>query len=194
MSWRERIESYADLQSVAGAKAEDFVSRKVLKGLGWSESKLPLLCAKAGVEWNENQPLWNTVKDILNCVSNGYFSQTSPTRRYIIDVRRAKRDGTFWKDRDEMSELEDVACSAGDGMILLGREPTDNPQGTACVFVKKKPSESFSRYGCLPYWLGTPVAVFREETEKSMIWVRRIEDLIRDMAETLNWDVPSLID
>lgn len=187
--WMERLKAYQDIGSLAGRKAEDFVSRKVLRGLGWTEKALPLLCSKTDVEWDGSKPLWSTVQDVLNSLSNGYFSSMSPNRKYILDVRRARNDGTFWKDREEMLELEEIACSAGDGMILLGREPIDNPCGTACVFVKKS-EKSFARYGDLPYWVGKPVALFRDETPKSMIWIRRIEDLFADMADAMNWDIP----
>jgi hypothetical protein len=184
MSWKERAEAYASIGSAAGQRNDDFVARKVLKGVGWSERKLPLLCSKLDVPWDGSAPLWDTTRDCLDVMSGNLFGHNSPNRKFILDVRPLNKKGMCWKDQEELDEYCEIAQTVSGGFIVCGRKQISEgvSEAIALCFL----NEAYQP----PVWILQPPAALRERRNTVAVWVRRVEDLFRDMSQFMGWNVP----
>lgn len=184
MSWKDRAEAYKEIGSIAGRRDDDFCARKILRGLGWTERGLPLLCMRTGVRYDGAEPLINLARKILDAVSLGEFDTGSSSCKFVMDVRPMEKGGVFWANDDEFRELSDIANTAGIGLLMFGRKPARgaSDECVACLMMRD----------CMdvPPWLLQPVSVLKERKFGTMAWMRRADEMVASMAEFRNWDVP----
>lgn len=186
MGWKERLENAMAAPMSVPSNDADFCARKVLRGLGWSESRLPLLCSLAGCLYDENEPRMDTVRRVLDFVSGGLFSPLSPSRKFVLDVRRENAAGKCWDGHEDLLYLASVGKSLPGGLIILSRSKSGNAGrdgGHAYVLSKDE---------TVPEWLLRPVSCLLHREDGCMVWRRNIEDLFRDMSSVMGWDIPSV--
>ena len=188
MNWQKRAEAYAG--DVKRNKDENFTARKLLRGLGWTERGLPLLCSKVGPDYDPEVPVLTIVIDVLDSLSGGWFSPTSPYRRFIIDTRPLPKSRAGW----ENPAIQSMASMAGGmpmshGVIVLSKVD-DTAGGAKCVATVFMHDGGQTQN--IPAWLLMPVSVLKARMADGFVsvWVRDAEELIRDMAKVHDWPIP----
>lgn len=185
-SWQKRLEAYSG--DVKKSKSEDFTARRLLKGLGWVEAGLPLLCSRLGLEFGPETPRLTVVLDVLDSLSGGWFSTTSPYRRFIVDVRSLPRTKAGFMNADVRAVAAMAAnAQVNNGVVVLSKvEDTAGDRCVATVFYNDGGQTSN-----IPGWLLMPVSVLKARVDGGVsIWVRDAEELVRDMAKVCDWPVP----
>lgn len=187
-SWRKRVEAYAG--DTKRNKSEDFTARKLLRGLGWTERGLPLLCTALGLEYGPEVPTLTTVIDVLDSLSGGWFSPVSPYRKFILDVRDIPRSKSGWDNY----AIQSMASMAGGmpmshGVIVLSKVD-DTAGGAKCVATVFMHDGGQTQN--IPAWLLMPMSVLKARMADGFVsvWVRDAEELIRDMAKVHDWPIP----
>lgn len=188
MSWKKRAEAYSG--DVKRNKEEDFTARKLLRGLGWTERGIPLLCSQVGPDYDPEVPLLTTVIDVLDSLSGGWFSPTSPYRRFVIDTRTLPLSRAKW-DNPAVQSLAEMAkgMPVGNGVIVLSKvdDASGNSRCMSTVFLH----DNYCIEN-IPKWLLMPVSVLKARVGGGMVsvWTRDAEELIRDMAAVHDWPIP----
>jgi len=187
-NWQKRAEVYAG--DVKRNKEEDFTARRLLRGLGWTERGLPLLCSQLGMEFDPEVPTLTTVIDVLDSLSGGWFSPASPYRRFIIDTRTLPKTRAGW-DNPAVQALAHMAGSmpVGNGVIVVSK--VDDTAGGAKCMATVFLHDSYCVEN-IPKWLLMPVSVIKARVGGGMVsvWTRDAEELIRDMAVVHDWPIP----
>ena len=168
-------------------RREDFIARAILRGLGWSERNLPLLCVRLSLdkEAAKTDKLVFTATSILDAVSGGLFGPLSPSRKYLLDFRSLRTTEAFWTEEDgEADELCELASALPGGAIVFSERSQDK-NARRCV------ATVFLHDGDIPEWILQPTSVLRAKKRGMWVWIRDGEALVRDMAQTMNWDVPT---
>lgn len=186
MGWKERAKAYSRGE---GKRAHDdgFAARKLLRGIGWAESKIEPLCSMLGLEPEPSQSLLEIAVDILDLVSRGMFRRDSPGAKFMIDVRDVKTTKKFW----ESAKAEDMVGLAaslpeGNALIILSEiQRDDGPQSIAHVLLNDGGDVKAT-----PDWLLKPVSTLAARCGIVAVWRRETTELIRDMSECMDWDIP----
>ena len=182
MGWREIQTFYREGNSPNKQKVEDLVARRVLNGLGLIERDLFKVEKELGIKTDFDMPLWPRVKDVLNAVSAGMFSDSDPFRReYTLDCRDT--DPKHKPILDHLDEIEAVANTSRRGCIVMCRVD-DRREAVAYVADKNEPDVR------PPAWLMNPCAVLLADSGTHFVWCRRLETLVADMKAHFKWAVP----
>ena len=182
MGWKERAEAYKSIGNQKGMRVDDFIARKLLRGIGWTEKDLGLLCYKLGLKFDSNEPIINTTKEILDVVSYGSFGMLSPNRKFMLDIRNIPMSAKFWNS-DEILELCEIANSMPYGMIIFSEKSKDADRKCVGTVFLHEQDET-------PNWILQPTSILRFRKNETMVWIRDGEELIRDMARDLKWSIP----
>ena len=184
MDWKAKAEAYKKIgRTPAGAAEDEFVARKILRGLGWTEKSAPFLCSLLTLD--AERPLLDIAVDVLDSVSGGMFGVGSLSRRFVVDARRIGLSKSFLAG-DTVKSLCASAMSLPEngGVLTFFRNPKDKAKCMTAVFLHE-PKE-----GYLPEWLLRPVATLAVRHGNASMWIRETMPLISDMAEVLRWAVP----
>lgn len=185
-NWQKRVEAYAGDRK--RKSQEDFAARKLLRGIGWVEKGLPILCSNLGLEFDPATPLFTTVLDVLDSLSGGWFSPSSTYRRFIVDVRDFPRSKAGWEN-PEIKTLAGMASKqkVTNGVIVLSKvdSPGTSAQCVATVLVNDCGMQTH-----IPPWLIMPVSAIKARIGHVSVWIRDAEALVRDMAAIHGWPVP----
>ena len=194
MSWQERVKAYRNAGGSAERLADDNTARKIVKGLGWSEKHIDALCTCLGLEPAEDASQLDKALDILDRVSGGLFSETSPNRKFIISRRRVAFSNTFWNGQTA-DQLLDMAKGVEGGMVIFHMKASDDAKhrNLAIVILHEAQDCGQGKVG-VPSWLLRSPATYKMNRNGMDIWVKETEDFIHDMAETLDWYIPSAKD
>jgi len=183
MDWKEKMEAYKSSVTNSTYKADSLIANRIMKGLGFTGKSLPGVCREMGIDTKDRLEIEMAV-DVLDGVSGGMFCPVSPCRRFILDTRGQSDGSKCWKDRMELDELCGIAGGAPDGMVVMCRVDRKASQPTSVSFVFTRTTDT-----PLPYLL-RPVSAMVAESGAMSVWMRKTDELIRDMAECLKWEIP----
>ena len=184
-SWKERLEAATSAPNKVAMGDADFTARKVLRGLGWSEAKLPLLCSCLSCEYSPDEPRIDAVRRVLDFVSGGAFGAMSPTRRFVLDVRNGASGRRCWNTDADLVYMCEVAKSVPGALVVCTRVKSKEARDEGLAFVFARDD------GEVPKWLLQPVSTYMARENGCMVWRRKTDELFRDMAECLRWNVPA---
>lgn len=185
MGWKERAESYKSIGPTKQRYEEEFVARKIVRGLGWAEKLLPMLYKEVGYDYDPSMQTWDMAIDILNSVSSGMFDADASNYKFFVDLRKINLSksflagetvGDFCKMALEMPE--------GGGGLIMFRHPKDVKRCmTMVVFHEAK-----DMY--IPDWLLAPVSTVVRREGPVSVWIRDTMNLIADMSKAFQWEIP----
>ena len=186
MGWKERARAYSRGE---GRRAHDdgFAARKLLRGLGWTEAKIEPLCALLDLEPEPEESTLEVAVDILDAVSGGMFRRDSPGARFMLDVREVKTARNFWESA-KAEDMIGLAASMPEGhalIVLSEIHRDDGPQSVAHVLINDG-----GDVGNTPDWLLRPVSTLAARCGVVSVWRRETSELVRDMSECMDWNVP----
>lgn len=184
-SWKDRLEAATSAPNKVAMGDADFTARKILRGLGWNEAKLPLLCSFLSCEYDAGEPRIDAVRRVLDFVSGGAFGAMSPARRFILDVRNCASGRKCWKTDTDLALMCEVAKSVPGALIVCSRVKSNDGRDDGLAFVFARDA------GEVPEWLLRPVSTYMARVNGCMVWRRETIELIRDMAECLKWNIPA---
>lgn len=192
-SWQDRLKAYRNAGGTVEQLADDNTARKIIKGLGWSEKHIDALCTCLGLEPAEDASHLDKALDILDRVSGGLFSETSPNRKFIVSRRKVAFSNSFWNG-ETAKQLLDMAKGMEGGMVIFHMKASDEAQHRNLAIVILHEGQTCMDGVTVPGWMLKSPATFKMNRNGMDIWVKETEDLIHDMAETWDWYIPSARD
>jgi len=186
MGWKERAEAYGSGKSERKEqKFDDFIARKILKAFGCAEKKVWDLCGSLGIEPDPDAPMLDTAMEVLRESSSGFFDRQYS--HWSAMARPLPQKKLIWPD-EELAELAGMARSKNclvmcGGVLVMTKMPSsDGDRALGFAFVhhggyKEK----------IPDWVLKPrTMVFY--SDKGVTGFRRdLVELLKDMAESMNW-------
>ena len=184
MNWKEKAEAFRKAGGTPAQKKEqEFIARKILRGLGWTDKQLPLLARELSLD-PDSQTL-DTALDALNYVSDGMFTNTSANQKFVVDTRQIRFSKAFLEGVKVVNFCEAASSLPENGGVLVFfRSPKDENKCMTAIFLHEPVQ------GYLPGWLLNPVCTLYVRRGNVSMWTRETVSLIRDMASDLNWAVP----
>ena len=174
MGWIERR------QNAGGdSKCEDLVARRIAKGLGFSaaNNSLPWVEKALGVKVDYDAPLIDHIALILLRVSSasaGVNDFGEPRIEWRIKVLHNEISNKTYEDNKEK-----WLNYSGKNLIVMGRKAGTN-EGIAYVVVNEDD---------IPECVKLPKCTLVDRDKGKMVFLKEIENLVRDLVVTEKWSL-----
>lgn len=168
MGWIERVQSSGGKNS---AKNTDFIARRVAKGIGFSVDHISAIEKKLEIPSDYDEPTIDRVLSVATRLSSGGLGLSGNRWKVVLE----KEDITANKAREKAKSLACYVDKYGNGIIQLVRVDKD---ALAYVIVKENN---------VPEALRLPVCTLVEREQESMVFVKEVSNLFRDLVVTEKW-------